>query len=105
MVDFKKKLKNRTISKKIDPLEVYDSLDRRSETGPLRPAQEKILKDWFSKRQDKRDNIVKLHTGDGKTLIGLLILQSKLNSGERPCVRIQVLETQSQQGFQNRGEF
>ena len=29
-------------------------------------------------RQDKRDVIVKLHTGQGKTLIGLLMLQLRL---------------------------
>lgn len=85
MVDFKKRLRNKSIPKKINPLEIYDSLDRRSETGPLRPSQEKILENWFSERKEQRNNIIKLHTGEGKTLIGLLILQSKINSGEGLC--------------------
>ncbi|SEP93153.1 DEAD/DEAH box helicase [Nitrosomonas ureae] len=88
MVDFKKRLKNKTVPKKIDPIEIYNSLDRRSETGPLRPSQEKILEDWFSGKKDEKNNIIKLHTGEGKTLVGLLILQSKINSEEGPCLYV-----------------
>lgn len=88
MVDFKKRLKNKSVPKKINPVEIYDSLDRRSETGPLRPSQEKILESWFSGRKDQKNNIIKLHTGEGKTLIGLLILQSKINSAEGSCLYV-----------------
>lgn len=88
MVDFKKRLKKKNLPKKIDPLEIYDSLDRRSETGPLRPSQERVLKEWFRSRKDEKNNIIKLHTGEGKTLIGLLLLHSKINSGEGPCLYI-----------------
>jgi replicative superfamily II helicase len=52
----------------------------------LRPAQLAVLAEWFSKRQDTRDVIVKLHTGQGKTLIGLLMLQSRLNAGKGPAL-------------------
>lgn len=86
MVDFGKRVKNKTLEKKKNPIEIYDSLDRRSETGPLRPSQVSILEEWFSKRVDDVDNIVKLHTGEGKTLIGLLMLQSKLNATGEPCL-------------------
>lgn len=86
MVDFKKRLKKQKITRKLDPIEIYDSLDRRSETGPLRPSQLEILNEWFSKRQGNRNNIIKLHTGEGKTLVGLLILQSRINAKKGPCV-------------------
>ncbi len=86
MVDFKKRLKKKDIVKKTNPLEIYDSLDRRSEAGPLRPSQEKILNEWFENRKDNKNNIIKLHTGEGKTLVGLLILQSKINSDKGPCL-------------------
>lgn len=86
MVDFTKRLKKKAVEKKINPIEVYDSLDRRSETGPLRPSQEGILTEWFNNRKDHPDNIIKLHTGEGKTLIGLLMLQSKLNETGEPCL-------------------
>lgn len=86
MIDFKKRLKRKEIIKKLCPIEVYDSLDRRSEAGPLRSSQETILNEWYQKRKDEKNLIVKLHTGEGKTLIGLLMLQSKLNSGQGPAL-------------------
>tara|TARA_B100001109_G_C18863125_1_gene475183 strand:+ start:1906 stop:4437 length:2532 start_codon:yes stop_codon:yes gene_type:complete len=86
MVDFSKRLSKAKIEKKTNPIEIYDSLDRKSVTGPLRPVQESILKSWFSNHQDSRDIVVKLHTGSGKTLIGLLILQSQLNRSGKPCM-------------------
>lgn len=86
MVDFRKKLDTAKIEKKINPIEIYDSLDRRSVAGPLRPAQQKILERWFNSNVNDKDLIIKLHTGEGKTLIGLLILLSKINSGNGPCL-------------------
>jgi replicative superfamily II helicase len=88
MVDFRKRLSKSEIEKKTNPIDIYDSLDRRSIAGPLRPAQHKILSEWFDSRKTEKDLIIKLHTGEGKTLIGLLILQSKINSGEGPCLFI-----------------
>ncbi len=84
MIDFKKKLGKKTIEKKINPIELYDSLDRRTETGPLRPPQKYVLEKWFNDRKEDKNLIIKLHTGEGKTLIGLIILQSKLNDGKAP---------------------
>lgn len=88
MVDFRKKLKSKQIVKKVHPIDIYNSLDRTSVTGPLRPVQERILKEWYAHRKDDKDLIIKLHTGVGKTLIGLLILQSKINSNEGPCIYV-----------------
>ena len=88
MVDFKKRLGQKVTEKKIDPREIYNTLDRRSETGPLRPVQNMILGEWFEKRKDDRNLIVKLHTGEGKTLIGLLILYSRLNQGKGPSLYV-----------------
>ena len=86
MVDFNKRLKNKAVEKKINPIEIYNSLDRRSEAGPLRPSQVSLLDQWYREKKNEVDNIVKLHTGEGKTLIGLLMLQSKLNENEEPCL-------------------
>ncbi|MGD0333689.1 MAG: DEAD/DEAH box helicase family protein [Xanthobacteraceae bacterium] len=86
MVDFKKRLAGKKPPKPIDPVELYDTLDRAHDKGPLRPAQESVLNDWFRNHQSTRDVIVKLHTGQGKTLIGLLMLQSRLNAGKGPVV-------------------
>lgn len=88
MVDFKKMLIGSGIEKKIDPIDIYNTLDRRSDVGDLRQAQVSVLKKWFSDRKEKKDTIVKLHTGEGKTLVGLLILNSKLNMTNRPCMYV-----------------
>lgn len=88
MVNFSKALKKKDVVKKINPVEIYYSLDRKSAAGPLRPIQENILTEWFEEKKDDRDLIIKLHTGAGKTLIGLLILQSKLNLEQGPCLYI-----------------
>lgn len=88
MIDFKKKLNSAKIERKTEPCELYSTLDRKSVAGPLRPAQEYILKEWYSNHRDDRDLVIKLHTGEGKTLIGLLLLQSMINSKNGPCLYI-----------------
>lgn len=79
MVDFTKQLNSTEIKTLTTPEEIYEQLDRASDKGPLRPAQKSILNKWYSNYYDQKDTIVKLHTGQGKTLIGLLMLQSHLN--------------------------
>ena len=88
MVDFKKKIALKSKSKITNPIELYNTLDRKSIAGPLRSVQEYALDEWYNNRKDERDLIVKLHTGEGKTLIGLLMLQSALNLGEGPCIYV-----------------
>jgi replicative superfamily II helicase len=86
VVDFKKHLAGKKVQKPVDPIALYDTLDRAHDKGPLRPAQIAVLKEWFAHRQADRDVIVKLHTGQGKTLIGLLMLQSRLNASKGPAL-------------------
>ncbi|MEX2746287.1 DEAD/DEAH box helicase family protein [Rhizobium mongolense] len=92
MVDFRKKLGSSAAKKIVDPIALYETLDRASDKGPLRPAQEAVLSEWFktygteSGGKANRDVVVKLHTGQGKTLIGLLLLQARLNDNKFPCV-------------------
>lgn len=89
MIDFSKQLDKGAIVAKIDPIDIYNSLDRHgSASGPLRDAQIQVLTEWYKNRQTDKDVIVKMHTGEGKTLVGLLMLMSKLNSGSGPCLYI-----------------
>ncbi|KRN68747.1 hypothetical protein IV70_GL000943 [Carnobacterium maltaromaticum DSM 20342] len=74
--------------KEIDPVEIYDTLDRFAEKGPLRDVQTEILNKWFEKFSNKAHTILKMNTGQGKTLVGLLILQSILNKENRPVMYI-----------------
>jgi len=86
MVDFRKRLGKGGGAKPIDPIELYEGLDRASDKGPLRPAQLAVLKEWHAKRRNQKDTILKLHTGAGKTLLGLVMLQSKLNENRGPAL-------------------
>jgi replicative superfamily II helicase len=86
MVDFTKRLAGKTVVKVTDPIELYDTLDRASDKGPLRPSQSAILDSWKKGGRQQRDIIVKLHTGQGKTLVGLLMLQARINEGMGPAV-------------------
>ena len=85
MVDFTKRLAHAPVERPTDPTEIYNRLDRASDKGPLRPAQLAVLAAWHARRTE-RDLVVKLHTGEGKTLAGLLVLQSKLNENGRPSL-------------------
>ena len=86
MVDFKKRLSGNKVLAPTDPVALYDTLDRTHDKGPLRPAQQAVLTEWYASRREQRDVIVKLHTGQGKTLVGLLMLQSRLNDSKGPAV-------------------
>ncbi len=86
MVDFAKRVGKAATTKQLEPSKIYDSLDRASDKGPLRPAQFSILDEWHTSHRNRRDLVVKLQTGQGKTLIGLLMLQAKLNEGNGPVV-------------------
>lgn len=88
MVDFNSKLNDVAKASPIDPLELYETLDRASDKGPLRESQEEVLADWHANHRSQRDTIVKLHTGQGKTLIGLLMLQSLINEKKGPALYI-----------------
>ena len=86
MVNFKNRLAGRKAEKPLDPVKLYETLDRAHDKGPLRPAQLAVLSEWFNSHQSTKDVIVKLHTGQGKTLIGLLMLQARLNAGKSPAL-------------------
>lgn len=79
MVDFKKQLATKPVDFPVNPIDVYARLDRASDKGPLRPAQTAVLSEWYARHRTARDVVLKLHTGEGKTLLGLLMLQSKLH--------------------------
>ncbi len=86
MLDFTKKIPAASRSKQTNPVLLYDDLDRKATAGPLRPVQNEVLTEWYDNRFENKDVIVKLHTGEGKTLIGLLMLQSRLNAGKGPAL-------------------
>ncbi|RWU12910.1 DEAD/DEAH box helicase [Pseudidiomarina gelatinasegens] len=87
-IDFSKRLNSSTQQRPIEPQIIYDSLDRESDIGRLRTSQAEVLGRWFHDFRDRRDNIIKMHTGEGKTLVGLLLLQSRLVELKLPALYI-----------------
>lgn len=68
----------------IDPRDIFNGLASRSkEMSFLRGPQDQVLAAWFGERA-RRDNVIKLNTGGGKTVVGLLIAQSSLAEGVGP---------------------
>lgn len=65
------------------PRDVFAALPRDSGYEYLRGPQDQILDQWHQRR-DEHDLVVKLNTGGGKTVVGLLIAQSSLEDGSGP---------------------
>lgn len=83
-----RKLTSKTLAKKpIELLKIWNQLDRAVGKEYLRPIQEKVLELWFGRRETQ-DIIIKMNTGTGKTLVGLLTLQSSLHEGHGPALYI-----------------
>jgi Type III restriction enzyme, res subunit/Helicase C-terminal domain len=52
-----------------------------------RDVQAQVWDHWFSRRSEQ-DLVIKMNTGSGKTVVGLLILKSCLNEGKGPAVYV-----------------
>ncbi len=85
-MDFNKLLGKTQQSKIINPIEIFNNLDKEGDRVYLWPGQKLVLELWYETHRLKKDTIVKLHTGQGKTLIGLLMLQSLLNERKEPVL-------------------
>lgn len=86
MIDFNKMMKLAQAPVLTDPLEIYKNLDLTASVSELRPVQEEVLAKWYKDLYEQKDIILKLHTGEGKTLVGLLMLLSRLNKAmTRTC--------------------
>ena len=69
----------------IHPRDIFFTLDRVPTFQFPRDIQTEVLNKWYDRRAE-RDLIVKLNVGSGKTLVGLLMLQSALNEGAGPAL-------------------
>lgn len=85
MVDFKKLKNAKQKSLPTDPVEIFRRLPRTPKITDLYSSQAQVLEDWY-KRKDQNDVVLKLHTGGGKTLVGLLIAQSIINEKKEPVI-------------------
>tara|TARA_R110002124_G_C8947866_1_gene513138 strand:+ start:832 stop:2937 length:2106 start_codon:yes stop_codon:yes gene_type:complete len=69
----------------IHPRDIFFTLPRDPAFAFPRDIQTEVWNKWFDRRSE-RDVIVKLNVGSGKTLVGLLMLQSALNEGGGPAL-------------------
>ena len=87
MIDFNK-LRSETPKEIIEPSFIFASLPNKSKKyGYLRAVQSEVLKQWYKVR-DRKNNIIKMNTGSGKTTVALLILQSCLNEGKGNAIYV-----------------
>lgn len=78
MVDFTKLRQSSSQAVPIDPLHIFNRLPKPQHINDLWESQSRALADWHERRNEK-DVVIKLNTGGGKTLVGLLIAQSLIN--------------------------
>ena len=73
-------------AKAIEPREIFMTLPSKAPGyGYPRDVQSEVWKKWYEIR-DEKNVILKMNTGSGKTVVGLMILQSCLNEGKGPAI-------------------
>jgi hypothetical protein len=69
-----------------EPVAIFDALPSKQQgLGYLRQVQAVVLERW-SPRRDETDLVIKMNTGTGKTIVGLLILQASLHDRVGPAL-------------------
>lgn len=104
MVDLNALRANRAKPLPIDPHEILRRLPKPAGFNDLYSSQAEVLQQWFAKRSAK-DTVVKLHTGGGKTLVGLLMAQSSLNELKQPVLYLAPTVQLVEQTLQRAAQF
>ena len=71
----------------IHPREIFSGLHREPDFAFPRDIQTEVMNQWYGRR-DEQDTVIKLNVGSGKTLVGLLLLQSSLNERKGPALYV-----------------
>ena len=88
MASLLSKLSNTSKVAPIEPREIFMALPQKDKRYEYpRDVQSDVWKKWFIRRNEK-NCIIKMNTGSGKTVVGLMILQSCLNEGKGPAVYV-----------------
>jgi len=104
MVDFKKLRAAKTQATIIEPTEIFRRLPKPPGINDLYTSQAQVLEEWFNRRNE-RDLVIKLHTGGGKTLVGLLIAQSVLNEHQEPVIYLSSTKQLVRQTLEKASEY
>ena len=71
----------------LHPRDIFFTLNRDPSFSFPRDIQTEVMNRWFDDRH-RRDSVIKLNVGSGKTLVGLLLLQSSLNEHNGPALYV-----------------
>jgi superfamily II DNA or RNA helicase len=81
LFDFNRLSRPSARDKPINPVDIFRSIPALAESpNDLWQGQSKALEAWHAQR-DKNDVLISLHTGAGKSIVGLLVAQSIINEG------------------------
>lgn len=89
MIDFSKLQTGQNSDTALQPRDIFNSLPGK-EKGRYqypRDVQSKVWEQWHNRKAES-NLVIKMNTGSGKTVVGLLILKSCLNEGKGPAVYI-----------------
>lgn len=81
------KLNAGTAAKQTDPRKIFTTLKRDARLKRPLDEQADVLDAWYARRTAK-DLTIKMNTGGGKTVVGLLCLQASLNENVKPAVYV-----------------
>ena len=89
MIDFSKIGTGNTVDTVLPPREIFNALPKKDAVKFQYPrdVQSQVWSKWHERR-DENSLVIKMNTGSGKTVVGLLILKSCLNEGKAPAVYV-----------------
>ncbi|HQI37861.1 MAG TPA: DEAD/DEAH box helicase family protein [Spirochaetota bacterium] len=87
-IDFKRLTSSDSLNVELYPRKIFSLLPNKAKKFNYpRDVQSEVWDKWFEMK-DSNNLIIKMNTGSGKTLVGLIILKSCLNEVIGPCVYI-----------------
>lgn len=104
MVDFRKLRASGPAAAPMDPIEIFKRLPKPPHINDLWATQSQALHGWHARRAEN-DIVLKLNTGGGKTLVGLLIAQSLINEIRQPALYLCANNQLAEQTLQKAGEI
>ena len=87
-LDFSKIGTGSTVDTVLPPREIFNALpNKETKFQYPRDVQSQVWSKWFERREES-SLVIKMNTGSGKTVVGLILLKSCLNEGRSPAVYI-----------------
>src|ERR1035437_883458 len=103
--DFSKLGASNSADTVLHPREIFTVLPNKDARYQYpRDVQTEVWNQWFERRTEK-DLVLRMNTGSGKTVVGILLLKSCLNEGKGPAVYISPDQYLAQQVTEEAGRL